>query len=1330
MHEVEPNDGLTDPLQTLDGTGAVLGFLGSETSRLFAVDASTSQIIEFDPASGVERRRMAMPEPASGGPDALAFDGRSLYFGSGSFFGGGDVLYEINPDTGAVIDSNTFADIGLTSGVDGLGAIGGRLIASDTVNGQVLFVDTGADRVVGSWTAPVSIRGGLTGAGARGTVFANDFFTGTIYELDAGTGAVSRSIVDPSGSTFGLAFVGGSLYVGDNSSGSIYQIDPDTGVVQNVLATSVQITALGGDDASGAPPFFATGVLAAASANLQGTASSNYRDAIDVTTKPVPVPWRSAFTAYPFDPAAIKQAIAQGSKAQTSDPGPTMTGVNIAAAVVAINESEPNDDRSQANAVPLGFGPGESSSVDVVGDITAGPPPTAIFPVEKDGAIPFATDTGLIAGASVLATAVIGDGAFAFTSGDYDWYAVRNVQAGQQIGIDVDAESIGSPLDSVVGLYDSTGTRLADNDDASGLDSALLFTAPAADDYFVVVRGFGNGFQIDPFDPASGAGAASTGNYQLTISLDSGDVDFFALDLNAGDILGANLLGAATLLRLASSTGQTLIGSAQDITFIHPDASPLPGGGIAALSWVVATDGTYTIAVSGGQGPYTLNLRLFRPELEIQVFGQRQTLFLDFDGATIDRSIFGVPGTATLSPLTTFLSGWGLSASDENTVIDSIVAGLSENIDTDLCARANNGCFDLSGVPGDFDIEILNSRDHADAFGTPNVSRVIVGGSTFELGIDTVGIAESIDVGNFQTAETAVVLLDALSGPAGEPASLNQYVLDPSVTIIDLIGSVVGIIVAHEAGHLFANWHTSRTSGAANIMDEGGDLDNTIGLVGPVWGDGDEIDVDFGPDDFSPREGFTGVEDTLNAIAFGLSTGTLDPALIGPSIVNVDPPAGVQNDLGIGRIVIRFDEALDRVAAEDASNYQLLEAGPNGVLENGSGDDELIALMPSLDATATVVTLAVADAPLSVGRYELTVSGGGIVDTDGNPLNSTTGLGGGADQVHRFEIELAPAGDLYQFTAAARQIVTLTTAALFDDPATTPRNDLDAALVVLDAAGTPLGGDNDSLDGKNARLTFIAPADGTYVVQVVAESGSGAYVLDVNIGSDTAPPVIKDVLVRGTSWSQAFGDQLAANGLGDGGYSIPVGGAAQFDTLPWLNVNQLIVRFSEEVLIDEQDLRLQGVLGPNGVDDANVDYGFAGLAVRTGPTGDFEAVWTLASALAVDRLLMTIDGSTATAVTDLLGNVLDGDWLDARSLYPSGEGTAGGDFAFRFNSLPGDTEPDEYVVADDVLEVRVRMGQMAGMSPYSHTHDLDANGFIVSGDVLAARARLGDFLPL
>ena len=86
---------------------------------------------------------------------------------------------------------------------------------------------------------------------------------------------------------------------------------------------------------------------------------------------------------------------------------------------------------------------------------------------------------------------------------------------------------------------------------------------------------------------------------------------------------------------------------------------------------------------------------------------------------------------------------------------------MEENIEADMIA---------SGLNPDFRVRIRNSRDHRDPLGQPNVSRIIVGGTIAESGIPTIGIAQSIDPGNFATEESALVLLDILSDPATERA--------------------------------------------------------------------------------------------------------------------------------------------------------------------------------------------------------------------------------------------------------------------------------------------------------------------------------------------------------------------------------------------------------------------------------------------------------------------------------------------------------------------------------------------------------------------------------
>ena len=374
-------------------------------------------------------------------------------------------------------------------------------------------------------------------------------------------------------------------------------------------------------------------------------------------------------------------------------------------------------------------------------------------------------------------------------------------------------------------------------------DSHLRFLVPSSDIYSVVVFGSGAAPQANPFNSASGGGTASEGTYDLTILLENPNI-------------------------IASSKNNDY----------YPDASPLPRDGNATLSYVINSPGRYAMSVLSGSGAYTLQLRDFRPAFEQPPVYSHQILYLDFNGANINAaevfySSFGGAGNpdAHLSPFSSFLSNWELGPDSENALIDAIVARVVDLYAHDVSGvvgQGLNGDFTITDRAGDFQIEILNSRDHADPFGLyPNVSRVIVGGTLAELDspVTFIGLAPSIDVGNFETAETAVALLDNLF-------NLDTVPLAPGKTVVDYIGVFIGELVAHEAGHFFGNWHTAQTT--PNSIMSG--FISRATVVGPngIFGTADDPDRGFERTSYSAQEGFLGTEDTLNTIAFGLSTGT------------------------------------------------------------------------------------------------------------------------------------------------------------------------------------------------------------------------------------------------------------------------------------------------------------------------------------------------------------------------------------------------------------------------------------------------------------------------
>lgn len=588
-------------------------------------------------------------------------------------------------------------------------------------------------------------------------------------------------------------------------------------------------------------------------------------------------------------------------------------------------------------------------------------PSTPIGPfAEDDGSIPLANIVNLSSGNAVTVSAEIGDGPYGSSgtgTGDFDFYALPGLRAGDMLFAEIPLGFVA--FDWVMTLYDSTGNAIYLFDNIVGSNN-FEYQIQNDGDYYLMVSGWPN-FPSNVNDSSSGNGFGEESLYDLTVGInldlgsDVSDIDFYAVDLNAGDVVGVSASGSADTVRVFSPSGTLLIGSSQDASGIMPLSSPLPGGGNAVAAYIAPTSGIYTVAIGDPQtvsfGSYTADLSVHRPSFEREGVSGNQILFLDFDGAVFDAQAIFERGNnpATISPLSSFLSNWSLSPSDEDAVIDAIVERFTHTVQTDLALFGNNRLFT---------VEIRNSRDHADPFGEPNVSRVIIGGTIAELGISTLGIAESIDPGNFEAEETGIVLLDLLSAESSNPNSLNGIPRDPSASLIDLIGVAVGNIAAHEAGHFLANFHTDQFNVNANIMDQGGNLANTLGLgVDGVFGTADDVDVHFIADTFVSNEGFSGTEDTLNFTAFGLSTDNTPPTI--SAISNQTVPNGQT-------ITIAFDvndtqSPADTLAIDLFSSDETL-VPLSGLIVSGSGTARTLELTAAnaIIGSATI-TVAVSD---------------------------------------------------------------------------------------------------------------------------------------------------------------------------------------------------------------------------------------------------------------------------------------------------------------------------------------------------------------------------------
>jgi hypothetical protein len=221
-------------------------------------------------------------------------------------------------------------------------------------------------------------------------------------------------------------------------------------------------------------------------------------------------------------------------------------------------------------------------------------------------------------------------------------------------------------------------------------------------------------------------------------------------------------------------------------------------------------------------------------------------------------------------------------------------------------------------------------------------------------------------------------------------------------------------------------------------------------------------------------------------------------------------------------------------------------------------------------------------------------------------------------------------------------------------------------------------------------------------------------------GLPTGSPRVSSVFVKGSTWTPQFLNYLKDRAVGDGdfGFRIP-DGAAQLDELPWTNLNQVAIRFDGVTQVGSADLRASGV---NGANREITAFRYDGRT-RT-------AQWTLRNPISADRLTLAL----TTSRVNRAGNLLDGEWANGADTYPGGNGTAGGDFRFRLNVLPGDVNRNGSVLADDYSEVKRKFftstsNPGTGGAAYAVYDDVDGSGSILADDFAAVKSRFFTRLP-
>jgi hypothetical protein len=213
------------------------------------------------------------------------------------------------------------------------------------------------------------------------------------------------------------------------------------------------------------------------------------------------------------------------------------------------------------------------------------------------------------------------------------------------------------------------------------------------------------------------------------------------------------------------------------------------------------------------------------------------------------------------------------------------------------------------------------------------------------------------------------------------------------------------------------------------------------------------------------------------------------------------------------------------------------------------------------------------------------------------------------------------------------------------------------------------------------------------------------------------------MFVGSTAWTAGYRDSLSGIHPGsEAAYGYRILSGDKGKTLPWSNLNQVSVRFSEHVNVAADDFVL------NGVNLAQYGLSTTATAFAYDPV-TFTATWTLARFIPNDKVTVRLDAAEGTGITDGMGNRLDGEPNNAvthLALFPSGDGVAGGDFALALRVLPGDVDRSGVVNIYDYNKLRANLNQ-SGKSGWGG--DVNGDGLVTMLDLNIVIANMNKTAP-
>jgi hypothetical protein len=865
-------------------------------------------------------------------------------------------------------------------------------------------------------------------------------------------------------------------------------------------------------------------------------------------------------------------------------------------------------------------------------------------------------------------------------AGDVDMFKFT-VLAGQTVDIDIDLPA--SALDSRLRLFevnlgDQTFTELATSDDNAApgepdtFESYLQHTFATAGTYYVGVSSWTN----NAYDPITGTGdstggSGATGNYNLTITA-SAAPGTTNLSGTAGD----------DNWRLRRSPGG---GANYEILINEVVTHVLPVGSTTSIG-INLLGGFDTLTIDYVNGDPV-------PAGGVQYNGG--------GGAGVDIDTLLVTGSSgddtinlvnvNVSPLTGNIALHSATGSATVEVVG--VAGGSGNdhlvIDQALFATISYDGGSSSGSGAAGDTLIVNGSDAA----TLSATNILTGSNDVtysNLEAVTLNALASSDVITINsTPATAVLTVNGDEGDDtfnvlqanGAPVTLNGGLDNDTFNVggavtgnVELIGA--SVTVSGGAGDDTLNYH-----------DQNNGLNTDYALTATTVSRVGGANVTHG---------------TVEALALnaGANANGMTAGVTGGALMSVTLSGGAGGDA--------FN-----VTPSAAASFRILGGDPT------TNPGDALNLNP---ADAAGINYG----PSSVPGYDKRLSFTNKQPIDFASIESTSGFDATAPTVDIVDVSPDPRN------AAVSQITIVFSEAVSGFDPSNLALTRDGGANLLTGAQSLTSSDNITfvLNG----LASLTGAGGSYQLALTAGADdiaditgnvmpAGVAATDAWI-TDATPPVVTDVFVAGSAWHPNFRSFMQTTGVGDATYGYRLTSLLHADELPWLNLDTISVRFSEDVTLGAGAINLYGV----------------NTALYTGTvTYDpvtFTATWTRAGTFTADKLLLALN---AAVIADGVNNALDGEWTNpaettpvsagGADTFPSGDGAAGGNFLLRMNVLIGDVNRDGQVVGNDVTNVRSNQGFVPGGAGYSIFRDINGDTQIVGNDVTAVRSRQGIALP-